>query len=214
MEVNYETMNYSNYTKILNNSRNKHTIPSWRDCGRWRRCRWWSWCLCRLEDWKEKIILFYGWTKTNSIATIWSSQYLLPTCMLPHRDWRSLKVRGLNIDSSIVFCVWWEASKTVACFWPTYCDFLSSGTCQRKPNRKKIRTHYFPSNVCIHKCEMKKLLERRLEPMGQHPYSCPTTVFLDQNCVVIMNPGAHWKVQLQCALQWNQATGRCRPTWQ
>lgn len=33
--------------------------------------------------------------------------------------------------------------------------------------------------------------------MGQQSYSCPITAFLDQNCVKIMNPGAHWKVQLQ-----------------
>lgn len=50
--------------------------------------------------------------------------------------------------------------------------------------------------------EMKKLLERRLEAKGQH--SCPKVAFLDQNCVVITNHGALWKVQLQCTCETSQ----------
>lgn len=51
---------------------------------------------------------------------------------------------------------------------------------------------------------MKKLLERRF---GQHSYSCPIAIFLDQNCVVIVNPGAHQKVQLQLTCETRQLVG-------
>lgn len=75
---------------------------------------------------------------------------------------------------------------------------------KKKPNGDKSEPITSLLRYIYISVEMKKLLERRL---GHHSYSHSITTFLDQNCVVIMNPGAHWKVQLQRTCETSQLVG-------